>query len=359
MWDWRRVLGGTGRVLIALGLLLLAFVAYQLWGTGIEYARSQDLLASEFDRAVASAPSTAPRTTVPTAAPTTVATTVAGQTTVRPPVTAAPATSTPAARAASIPPADGDPIARLEIPSIGLDAIVVEGVRVGDLKQGPGHYPGTPMPGQPGNAAIAGHRTTYGHPFGRIDELHPGDAVVVTTVAGQFTYRVSGSQIVRPSDYAVIGPTSDNRLTLTSCHPEYSASQRIIVRAALEGVPVPAPPTTPPVATSAAGGPAPPTTQPASSGGTAVATTGASPGARASAARAVGAQQFEQGWFSDGAAWVPLALWGLACTAVALAAWGLGRRTNRWVGAAVGLVPFLVVLYFFFENLNRLLPPNL
>ena len=77
------------------------------------------------------------------------------------------------------------------IPAIGVDKIVVEGVSLADLKKGPGHYPETPLPGQEGNAAIAGHRTTYGAPFNRLDELEPGDEITVTTVQGEFTYEVT------------------------------------------------------------------------------------------------------------------------------------------------------------------------
>ena len=84
------------------------------------------------------------------------------------------------------------------IPKIGVDKIVVEGVGRNDLRKGPGHYPDTPMPGQPGNAAIAGHRTTYGAPFNRIDELEPGDEILVTTLQGPFTYEVTGTEIVTP-----------------------------------------------------------------------------------------------------------------------------------------------------------------
>ena len=143
----------------------------------------------------------------------------------------------------------GEAIARIIIPSIDLDAIVVAGVEVEDLRKGPGHYSTTPLPGQPGNAAIAGHRTTYGAPFGRIAELNAGDAIIVETLQGRFVYRVLpgqpgmaghalGFRIVAPTALEVLDDVGDNRLTLTSCHPKYSSRKRIIVHAALVGDPV-------------------------------------------------------------------------------------------------------------------------
>ncbi len=146
-------------------------------------------------------------------------------------------------------PADGEAIARIIIPSIDVDEIVVAGVGVEDLRKGPGHYSTTPLPGQPGNAALAGHRTTYGAPFGRLAELSAGDVIIVETVQGKFEYRVlpgqthmagqsPGFQIVAPTALEVLEDMGDNRLTLTSCHPKYSSRQRIIVHAVLVGDPV-------------------------------------------------------------------------------------------------------------------------
>ena len=106
--------------------------------------------------------------------------------------TTAPGSTTEPGRPAARP-AEGDAIAHLRIPAIGVDKIVVEGVQVADLKRGPGHYPDSPLPGQPGNAAIAGHRTTYGAPFNRLDELEQGDEILVTTVQGAFRYEVRAS----------------------------------------------------------------------------------------------------------------------------------------------------------------------
>ena len=113
----------------------------------------------------------------------------------------------------------GDPVARLEIDKIGVDKIVVAGTDTADLRKGPGHYPNTPLPGQLGNATIAGHRTTFGAPFYRINELVVGDEIKVTTLEGVFIYRVTEQRVVSPTDVSVIANTTDAELTLTSCHP--------------------------------------------------------------------------------------------------------------------------------------------
>ena len=106
---------------------------------------------------------------------------------------------------------------------------MVPGVTHEDLKKGPGHYPDTPLPGQLGNASIAGHRTTFGEPFYDIDKLEPGDEIIVTMTTGdQFVYSVTSSEIVGPDDYYVVTTTDPTvaELTLTSCHPKYTAKQQ-------------------------------------------------------------------------------------------------------------------------------------
>ena len=123
--------------------------------------------------------------------------------------------------------------------ALGVDKTVVEGVGLDQLKRGPGHYPETPLPGQRGNASIAGHRTTYGAPFHNLDKLAKGDRIEVTTVQGTFVYEVADTKIVGIHDVDVLGDKGDNRLTLTACHPKYSAKQRIIVAAVLKGTPRP------------------------------------------------------------------------------------------------------------------------
>lgn len=377
--DWRWWVGSVGRVLIASGLLLLAFVAYQLWGTGLQTASAQRSLASEFDRLLAAAPPPAPASPALGVA-------VPPITPVPPGATDAPASTAPAtAPATALPVApppevqEGDALARIEIPRIGVDDIVVAGVQVQDLRKGPGHYPDTPLPGQLGNAAIAGHRTTYGAPFNRVDELSPGDEIVVTTVQGRFVYRVAGITVVAPTDFSVLDPTPDATLTLTSCHPKYSARQRIIVRATLDDTAsAPAQPASAPygstaatVADDAADGEGAAADDPLVStvpDGTA-GTTGAAGTTMASAADAAGpadpadrpvasADAFDRGWFSDRGAIGPAVLAGIVAAMIYAGGWWVARRHTRW--SVVLTAPlFAVALFAFFERFSKLLPPNI
>jgi sortase A len=142
---------------------------------------------------------------------------------------------------------EGDPVTRILIPSLGVDALVVEGITEKALEAGAGHYPQTPLPGQPGNVAVAGHRTTFGQPFENIDRLRVGDEIVLVTPVGRYTYHVSQPPwVTDPADWRVVGPTESggpsglgSALTLTTCTPKGSADQRLIVRASLaSGVPV-------------------------------------------------------------------------------------------------------------------------
>jgi LPXTG-site transpeptidase (sortase) family protein len=135
-------------------------------------------------------------------------------------------------------------VGRLEISAIGVNVGVGEGVTAEDLERGPGHYPETPLPGHVGNCAIAGHRTTHGAPFLRLDELKPGDEIVVTTDEGVFTYKVRETLIEQRTAVEVLGPTfwsdrwaqgSMNTLTLTTPHPKYSSAERMVVGAEMIG----------------------------------------------------------------------------------------------------------------------------
>jgi sortase A len=130
---------------------------------------------------------------------------------------------------------EGDPLGRLRIARIGVSAVFVEGTASGDLRNGPGHYPGTPLPGEGGTVGIAGHRTTYGAWFRRIDRLRGGDPIVLTLPYGRFTYRVERTQVVPPTAVWVTRRVSYDRLVLSACHPLYSAAQRIVVFARLTG----------------------------------------------------------------------------------------------------------------------------
>ena len=283
-----RVLGAIGRVLISAGVLVLLFVVYQLWGTGIQEARAQHSLENEFEEVLANAGVEAGTEGATTA------------------TTAPPATTPPPS------PPEGDAVAHLQIPDIGVDKIVVEGVGVGDLKRGPGHYPGSPLPGQAGNAAIAGHRTTYGAPFFRLDELEQGAEILVTTQQGSFRYEVFETQIVDKSQTDVLNEYGDNRLTLTACHPKYSARQRIVVVAELSGPALPSNP--------------------------------------------AGQVSFED--ISGGGGLITTILYGLLCASIWLFAWALGRVWRKWPAYLVGLPFFMVGLFYFFEEFSQVLPSN-
>jgi sortase A len=140
----------------------------------------------------------------------------------------------------------GTGVARLRIPRIGLDAVVIEGTDAAALQKGPGHYTraadpayrragdGSAFPGQGRTVGIAGHRTTYLAPFRRINELEPSDEIVLELPYGEFTYEVEDTRIVSPTAVEVVRNTSRERLVLTACHPLYSATERIVVTAGLE-----------------------------------------------------------------------------------------------------------------------------
>jgi sortase A len=129
---------------------------------------------------------------------------------------------------------DGQPIGRIKIPRIGANFVLVEGTQSGDLRQGPGRYADTSLPGLPGTTAVAGHRTTYLAPFRNIDQLGPGSEIDLEMPYGRFAYRVFRTRIVDPGTLSVLrSEPGDRRLVLTACHPLYSAKQRIVVFARL------------------------------------------------------------------------------------------------------------------------------
>ena len=209
----RTALRGVGQTLITVGLVLLLFTVYELYVTGLVTAREQDRLADELAQSW-----NEPRTSQP----------------------AGPAT--PAVRPAAVELGEG--IAVLRVPRLGEDyaKVVVEGTGTEDLKKGPGRLVESQRPGELGNLVLSGHRTTYGAPFADLDRLQPGDAVVVETRDTWFTYRVTGSEIVAPTAVEVTLPVpkqpgvvpTQSVLTLTTCHPKYSAKQRLIVYSVLE-----------------------------------------------------------------------------------------------------------------------------
>src|ERR1700722_14137104 len=195
----------VGRVVLVAGVLVLLFIPYLLWGTGLMTARSQAVLRTEFSKAQQRADVSTPSTI------------------------ANPAPHGPVAQAAPpiLDPAVGSAVGTITIPKIDLSMVVVEGTGEAQLQTGPGHYPGTPLPGEAGNMAIAGHRTTYLHPFYNLNELVPGDGIPPPTVQGVFLYQMTSSQVVLPTDVSVVGATLAPQLTLTTCNPRYSASARL------------------------------------------------------------------------------------------------------------------------------------
>ncbi len=306
-----KVLTGIGRTFIAAGVLVFLFVGYQLWGTSITEQRAQDRLQQEalkaFDTPASSTTSAAPKP---------------GQTTVAP--TAPP------------PVPQGSAIAVIRIPKINIEKAVVAGTSVADLKKGPGHYSETPMPGQKGNVGIAGHRTTYGAPFGNIDQLNDGDNIEITTRQGTFLYKVNNKFVVAPSNVSVLDQGKENLLTLTTCHPKFTAAQRLIVTAVLQDTPAASTPTSPPPSTAA---PKPGETT----------TTTEHPTPQLTGEPSLSGHAVDK---------TPVFMWGALCVLWSLVVWAMTRRINKVVAYVIGAPIFLVLLFFFFENFSRLLPAN-
>jgi sortase A len=309
----------AGRVLLAAGVLVLLFVAFQLWGTGLFEAHDQSALRSELTKALPQG-----------------ATDRAARIAAHPAKTKA-ASGPPAVAPPASAPVDGQPIGTIQIPNIGLDQVVVEGVGTTQLEMGPGHYPGTPLPGEQGNVAIAGHRTTYAHPFYDLNEVTPGNTIVLTTAQGIFVYTADGQQVVQPTDVAVVGPSAGAELTLTTCNPRYSAATRLVVTATLTSSLLF------PAATTARHGPRRSASQ----------STGRAVGTLPGTALA--------GTDDDGALRLIEAVGlGVATVVVAVAVWLLARRMRRrWMVYLPGAAAVLVVLFFFYAAVSPLLPASL
>ena len=124
----------------------------------------------------------------------------------------------------------------ISIPRIDVEAAVLHGVDLDTLARGPGFYPDNPMPGREGNVAVAGHRTTYGAWFRRVDQLEEGDKILFTSPVAVYTYIVEDVFVVASNAWEVVDPTEEPKLTLTTCHPPGSARERMVVRAGLDGV---------------------------------------------------------------------------------------------------------------------------
>ena len=299
-------------MLLAAGLVLGGFVAFQLWATALYEHHQQAVLARRLPAAEGrQAQSLAHPSARSTGGPAVLA--------------RAPGATTPA------PPA-GTPLGYLAIPRIGLDDVIVEGVAAAQLRGGPGHYPGTALPGQAGNAAVAGHRTTYAAPFSQLQALQVGDPVYVLTGQGRFRYSVVSTRAVAPTDVAVLDQTPSAQLTLTTCNPRYSASQRLVVVADFD--PGAAPPT-------AASDPDP-TTPPRAPGPGVMTAVGAVAGPPTSP------------W------WWPVAAGGLL-VALAVGCWAVGRRVRagrRWMVAVVSAPALVAALLLFYATLSVTLPAS-
>ena len=218
----RMLISGLGQLLITGGVVILLFVAYELWFTGLYTQQQQQEAARDITKefAAAQAHAPAPSSTGGTA------------TSVPDPYKTAPNGDRVFPKVAQ-----GSAETVLYVPRLGKNYhyVVVEGVGRDDLKKGPGHYPGTALPGQLGNVVVSGHRTTYLAPFNRFDELKPGDAVIFEMADGWYTYKVVDTEIVKPTATWVIDdPYPDKRavgrsFTFTTCNPKYSARQRLVV----------------------------------------------------------------------------------------------------------------------------------
>jgi len=220
----KRLLLAGGLVLVLAGAAAVGVVGYSLLGGDESTQQAQEQLAAEFTAGPAT--STTSTTTPPAnddptmvgAVTTTTAEDLVGLTTTTVPgLVLEPA------------PARGEVVGRIRIPAIAVDWMIVEGVTLDLLAQGPGHMPGTAMPGQVGNAVISGHRTTHGAPFFRLDALLPGNRITVETTLGEHVYEVVEVRIVAPDAIWVTRQVPGAWLTLTACHPLYRSIERIVV----------------------------------------------------------------------------------------------------------------------------------
>jgi sortase A len=226
---WRTVARTAGELLLTAGVVVLLFVVYEVYVTDLFNRGQQEHLSQQLHDQWSKSPATP---------------------------------ATPAAHPPAFP--AGDALAVIYIPRLGADyhRVMLEGTAEKELSQGPGHYVGTAMPGEQGNLGIAGHRVGKGSPFLDLDKLRPGDPIVVETKDDWYVYRVlgdrttgaftgdpsgiPGQEIVTPSQIDVISPTPDAApsappsgayLTLTTCHPKFSARKRLVIHARLAGLP--------------------------------------------------------------------------------------------------------------------------
>jgi len=272
-----RVRRWAGHLLLGLGIVLAVFLAYEFVFTGYYEARAQHTLLPEFQQRMAEGGGFDSLTA----------------------------------------PVPSGPVALIQIPAIGVDQVVVEGSSPQNLKQGPGHMPGSPLPGEFGNSVIQGHRLTYGGPFGKLDQLKPGDVITTVTGLGKFSYKVDRVRVIVPGESDVIGPALKSELTLVTSRA-VGSTDRLAVIASLVGHPVGVP-KRPPVA--------------------------------------VGSD--EQGTTGDMTGLLAAVLWAQVLIVLLVVA---GRLYRRWPKMAVYLMttaPILTVLWLTFQSLDRFLPGTL
>jgi len=193
----RLIIRGLGELCITAGIIVLLFATYELWGTGRYTREQQDRLGRDLLDSWKATQVTHERVRL------------------------------------------GKGLAMIRIPRFGSGwrFVIVEGVDQDDLRKGPGHYPGSALPGQVGNFVVSGHRTTYSAPFNRAGELRKGDRILIDTRSRQYVYEVTDRRIVRPSAVEVTAPVpmrpgarpTQKLITLTTCHPKYSAARRMII----------------------------------------------------------------------------------------------------------------------------------
>jgi sortase A len=197
-FGWHGALRWFGYLCLMTAAGFAGYVGWLLWGTGLETQRAQEALRSGFAETIGTRPPPEPEAQV------------------------------------HLP---GDAYAQIRIPSLGVDLIVVQGTDHESLKKGPGHYDDTADPWDgSGRVGIAGHRTTYLHPFANLDELSRGDEIALRTEFGTYTYEVTRNFVIPSAGSGrVLQETDRPTLVLTTCHPKYSSAERLIVTASLVG----------------------------------------------------------------------------------------------------------------------------
>jgi len=214
---------------------------------------------------------------------------------------------------------EGEPVALIEIPDIGVREVVVEGTSSAQLKRGPGHLRSSPLPGQPGNSIIAGRRIAYGGPLRHLDQLRKGDEIVATTGQGRVIYVVTRTKEVKPDAPDVIDDTGVDQLTLVTSAPELVASRRLIATAELQGgEPRPVP-----------------------------------------AERATDLREDELGLHGDRSVVLPLLLWAQALLVVAIGAVWLHRRWRRWPAYLITAPVLALLVLLIFDSFTPVLPSTL